>query len=409
MRPNHPCNEWPRQGSKVTFPLAALLSLLFIQPLEAETPRPVTEGGSGGQEVRVTSLGDGEGSLHAALSVPGPKIIVFDVAGVIDLGRSTLEITSPHVTIAGETAPSPGITLVRGGLAIRTNDVVLRHIRIRPGEAGAAKGSGWNVDGVSTSGARQVIVDHCSISWATDENLSASGPRFNGSNSGEWRVGTSHDIVFSHNIIAEGLANSTHSKFEHSKGLLLHDNVTKVLITGNLFSGNMERNPLLKGGVRAVLVNNLIYNPGSRAVHYNLLAQEWGDHPRENGQLTAIGNVMKAGPSTRSGLAFLMIGGQGDLDFYGRDNFAVDWQANPLPLLGRYTTSPARIVLKDSPPGRIDGLVPLPAEQVEEWVLKNAGARPWDRDAHDRRIISDVAEGRGKIIDSEDEVGGYPH
>ena len=409
MRPEHPCNEWPRQGLKVTFPLAALLSLLLIQPLEAETPRPVTQGGSGGQEVRVTSLGDGEGSLHAALSVSGPKIIVFDVAGVIDLGRSTLDITSPHVTIAGETAPSPGITLVRGGLAVRTNDVVLRHIRIRPGEAGAAKGSGWNVDGVSTSGARQVIVDHCSISWATDENLSASGPRFNGSNSGEWRAGTSHDIVFSHNIIAEGLANSTHSKFEHSKGLLLHDNVTKVLITGNLFSGNMERNPLLKGGVRAVLVNNLIYNPGSRAVHYNLLAQEWGDHRRENGQLTAIGNVMKAGPSTRSGLAFLMIGGQGDLDFYGRDNFAVDWQGNPLPLLGRYTTSPARIVLKDSPPGRIDGLVPLPAEQVEEWVLKNAGARPWDRDAHDRRIISDVAEGRGKIIDSEDEVGGYPH
>ena len=409
MRPEHPCNEWRRQGLKVTFPLAALLSLLLIQPLEAETPRPVTQGGSGGQEVRVTSLGDGEGSLHAALSVSGPKIIVFDVAGVIDLGRSTLDITSPHVTIAGETAPSPGITLVRGGLAVRTNDVVLRHIRIRPGEAGAAKGSGWNVDGVSTSGARQVIVDHCSISWATDENLSASGPRFNGSNSGEWRAGTSHDIVFSHNIIAEGLANSTHSKFEHSKGLLLHDNVTKVLITGNLFSGNMERNPLLKGGVRAVLVNNLIYNPGSRAVHYNLLAQEWGDHPRENGQLTAIGNVMKAGPSTRSGLAFLMIGGQGDLDFYGRDNFAVDWQGNPLPLLGRYTTSPARIVLKDSPPGRIDGLVPLPAEQVEEWVLKNAGARPWDRDAHDRRIISDVAEGRGKIIDSEDGVGGYPH
>ncbi len=64
--------------------------------------------------------------------------------------------------------------------------------------------------------------------------------------------------------------------------------------------------------------------------------------------------------------------------------------------------------MKETPPGRIEGIEPLPAEQVEEWVLGNAGARPWDRDAHDRRVISDAAEGRGKIIDSEDEVGGYP-
>ena len=386
-----------------------LFFILFCQPLDAESADQVTQGGAGGREVHVTNLGDGDGSLRAALSKSGPKTIVFDVAGVIDLGKSTLDITSPYLTIDGESAPSPGITLIRGGISIRTHDVILRHIRIRPGEAGAAKGSGWSVDGVSTSGARRVIVDHCSISWATDENLSASGPRFNGSDANEWRAGTSHDIVFSNNILAEGLANSTHSKFEHSKGLLLHDNVTNVLITGNLFSGNKERNPLLKGGARAVLVNNLIYNPGSKAVHYNLLGQEWGDHPPEKGQLTAIGNVMRAGPSTLPGLAFLMIGGQGDLDFYGRDNIAVDWQGNPLPLVGRYTTSPARIIRQDSPLNWPAGLEPLPAEQVEAWVLENAGARPWDRDSHDRRIISDVAEGRGKIIDSEAEVGGYPH
>ena len=145
-----------------------LFFILFCQPLDAESVDQVTQGGAGGREVHVTNLGDGDGSLRAALSKSGPKTIVFDVAGVIDLGKSTLDITSPYLTIDGESAPSPGITLIRGGISIRTHDVILRHIRIRPGEAGAAKGSGWSVDGVSTSGARRVIVDHCSISWATD-------------------------------------------------------------------------------------------------------------------------------------------------------------------------------------------------------------------------------------------------
>jgi pectate lyase len=374
-----------------------------------ETVNPVTEGGTGGHEIRVTSLGHGEGSLRDALGKKGPKTIVFEVAGVIDLQMESLELTTPFTTIDGESAPPPGITLIRGGISIRTHDVIVRHIRIRPGEAGAQKGSGWEADGLSTStGAHHVIIDHCSFSWATDENLSASGPRFSGDTDSEWRDGTSHDIVFSHNIIAEGLSNSTHSKFEHSKGMLLHDNVTGVLIIGNLFAHNMERNPLLKGGAQAMMINNLIYNPGSRALHYNLLALEWGDRPRAPGQLTAVGNVMRAGPSTQPGLPFLMLGGQGDLHYYGEDNIAVDRLGNPLPRFGRYTTSKARVVEQDEPRLWPRGLNILPSGQVEEWILKNAGARPRDRDAHDQRIVSDVAEGRGRIIDSETEVGGYP-
>jgi hypothetical protein len=253
-----------------------------------------------------------------------------------------------------------------------------------------------------------VIVDHCSFTWATDENLSASGNRFSGSTASDWRAATSHNISFSHNIIAEGLSWSTHEKIEHSKGMLLHDNVSKVLIIGNLFAHNRERNPLLKGGARAILINNFIYNPGSRAVHYNLLALEWGDRPHENGQLTAVGNVLRAGPSTRHGLPFLMIGGDGDLEFHGRDNVAVDWAGNALPSSGRYTSSNARLIERSEPLDWPPGLTALPASNVEAWVLGNAGARPWDRDAHDRRIVSDAAEGLGRIIDSEQDVGGYP-
>jgi hypothetical protein len=280
--------------------VAALLTALAVPAEELAFPGAVgwaatTPGGRGGEVLRVTNLeNNGPGSFRAALSHDGPRIIVFEVGGVIDLDRETLRLEQPFVTIAGQTAPSPGITLIRGGVDIATHDVVMRHIRIRPGEAGAARGT-WGEDAVSTASAYNVIVDHCSLTWATDENLSASGPRFTGETPDDWRRGTSHTLTYSHNLIAEGLADSVHPKFEHSKGSLIHDNVSEILIYGNLYAHNYERNPQFKGGVYGAIVNNFIYNPGQRAVHYNLMALEWGEVPFETGKMTAVGNVMRAG------------------------------------------------------------------------------------------------------------------
>jgi hypothetical protein len=350
----------------------------------------------------------GPGSLRAALETPGPRIVVFEVGGVIDLGMKTLQITEPFVTIAGQTAPSPGITLIRGGIDVRGHDVIIQHLRIRPGSGGGARASGWGEDAISTVAAWQVIVDHCSLTWATDENLSASGPRFTGNGPDDWHEGTSHRITFSHNIIAEGLADSTHPKFEHSKGSLIHDNVTGLLIYGNLYAHNFERNPLFKGGVHGTIVNNFIYDPGPRALHYNLQALEWGTVKPVNGRMTAVGNVLREGPSTPTPLAFLMIGGEGDLDFHGSDNIAVNRIGEAVPMLGRYTTSTAKIIETAQPLDWPDELVARPAHEVEFWVLGNAGARPWDRDLHDVRVTANAAEGRGWIIDNEEEVGGYP-
>jgi pectate lyase len=406
----------PAQASLVALIAAAALSGASAQvPTALAFPGAVgwaasTPGGRGGRLMRVTTLAsDGEGSLRAAIDATGPRIVVFEIAGVIDLERNTLKITQPHVTIAGQTAPSPGITLIQGGIDVLTHDVIIQHIRVRPGEAGQPKGSGWGEDALSTQGgASDVIVDHCTFTWATDENLSASGPRFTGKTPADWRRGTSHRITFSHNIIAEGLANSTHAKFEHSKGSLIHDNVTDILIYGNLYAHDLERSPLFKGGVHGAIVNNFVYDPGARALHYNLQPLEWGNVPFENGRMTAVGNVLRAGPSTHADLAFLMIGGAGDLDYHGRDNVAVDRLGDALPMFGRYTTTAARIIEHAEPLDWPKGLTARPAVDVETWVLANAGARPWDRDPHDVRILADVAEGRGKIIDSEREVGGYP-
>lgn len=399
--------DFLRGRSQPAAPVAEAAPLAFPGALGWAATTP---GGRGGRIIRVTTLdSEGPGSFREAIEAEGPRIIVFEVGGVIDLNRKTLKLRNPFVTIAGQTAPSPGITFIRGGMDITAHDVVVQHIRIRPGSAGAEWMSGWDEDGISTVGAYNVIIDHCSLTWATDENLSASGPRFTGTTPEEWRQGTSHNITFSNNLNGESLAYSTHSKGEHSKGSLIHDNVTGLLIVGNLYAHNYERSPLFKGGVHGVIVNNLIYDPGPRAIHYNLAPEEWGNVPFEVGKMSVVGNVLRAGPSTPTEhLAFMMIGGAGDVEFYGRDNIAVDQVGEPIRMFGRYTTSPARIIEVRRPPVWWDGLTPIPAVDVQRTVLANVGARPWDRDMRDVLLIAEVAEGRGEIIDHERQVGGYP-
>jgi len=368
-----------------------------------------TVGGRGGQILRVTTLAkDGPGSFRQAVETKGPRIIVFEVGGVIDLEATTLRVTEPFLTIAGQTAPSPGITLIRGGLDVTASDVIMRHIRVRAGEAGKPKMSGSDFDSFATIGGRNLIVDQCSLTWGTDENLSASGPRFTGKTPAEWRAGTSRQITYSNNLIAESLANSTHAKGEHSKGSLIHDNANDILIYRNVYAHNVERNPLFKGGVHGAIINNLIYNPGHRAIHYNLMANEWGTQPFQNGRMTVIGNAMRGGHNTVVGLPLVMLGGHGDLDLFMRDNIAQDMNGKTLPQTGRYTSGTAKINPSTKPLDLPTGLKIVPAAALEADLLTTVGARPWDRDAHDVRILADIAEGRGKVIDSESEVGGYP-
>ena len=368
-----------------------------------------TPGGRGGRIVKVTTLAaDGPGSFAEAVAASGPRIVVFEVGGVIDLGMKAVRIDEPYLTVAGQTAPQPGITLVKGGLVVAAHDVVIRHIRVRPGDGGLPKRAGVDFDAITTTrGARDVIVDHCSLTWATDENLSASSTRFAGESEREWMQNASRRITFSNNILAEGLANATHAKGEHSKGTLIHDHVGEVLIVGNLYAHNYERNPLFKGGARGQVINNLIYDPGQRAVHYNLIAEEWIGHPYSRGQVVARGNVMRAGISTEP-LAFFSLGGSGDVDVFFDDNLAVDRVGNPVQQEGRYTTAPVEARTMARPPALPFGVELLPSWQVQDAVIASAGARPWDRDDIDRRILADTIEGRGAIIDSQEQVGGYP-
>ena len=124
--------------------------------------------------------------------------------------------------------------------------------------------------------------------------------------------------------VPERLANSSHTKGEHCKGTLIHDNATDVLIVGNLYAHNFERNQLFKGGAFATTVNNLIYDPGGKAMHYQLNADEWVGKPYVTGKLSIVGNVLIGGPSTETNFQFLYFGGEGDLELFAKDNPAID-------------------------------------------------------------------------------------
>ncbi|MBS1209616.1 MAG: pectate lyase [Proteobacteria bacterium] len=369
-----------------------------------------TRAGEGGAIVRVTTLAaDGAGSLRAALRTRGPRVIIFEVGGVIDLGRRSLVLDEPFVTIAGQTAPAPGISLIRGGLEIKTHDVLMQHIRFRMGDAGLPRYTdpaftkGWDVD-VTTNGpqAYNIVIDHCSFAWGVDENMSISGPRYDGPG------GTSHRVTLSNNIIAEGLMVSVHSKKEpHSKGTLIHDNVHDAAVIGNLYAHNDDRNPMFKGGATGVVVNNLIYDPGRIAISAGAAMGEWaGREPPAPPRIAVVGNHLIGGASTRL-RAFIVANisrtfGEGPAEAYSVDNLLEFPGKTPPPEFGPLVSR------LDAAPVWPADLVAQPASAVREVVLSQAGARPLERDAVDARIVAGVRENSGRIIDSQEEVGGYP-
>lgn len=387
-----------------------LLSLLALSACQHRPATPEsaanmdfgqhTRGGLDGRVIKVTSLAaDGPGSLREALAAAGPRVIVFEVGGVIDLARQDLIVREPFVTIAGQTAPSPGITLIRAGMKIRTHDVVMQHLRFRMGDADQPKKSGYDND-ISIEGrnAWNVIVDHCSVSWGVDENLSVSGERYDGP------LGTARRVTLSNNIVAEGLVDASHEKGKHSMGSLIHDSVTGVAIVGNLYAHNNDRNPWFKGGASGVVVNNYIYNPGSWAIRLGYNPKEWQGREAPPAPLVAIvGNVMQHGANTPDDKGFIGSNApdrQGDA--WLADNLAFTRQGLPAPLLFGGIRPLA------APPLWPAGLQALPAAAVREQVLRHAGARPLDRDSVDLRLIAEIRAGQGRHIDSQRDVGGYP-
>jgi len=162
------------------FVFAGLLAGVTNSVMAAEVVRPLAfpgaegfgrfaEGGRGGKVIKVTNLNDsGPGSLRAAVEADGPRIVVFDVGGVIRL-KSDLKIANDHITIAGQTAPGYGVTLRDAQFLIHANHVIVRYLHVRVGDV-----AGKEYDSISLGGGSDIILDHISSGWSIDESLSVT-------------------------------------------------------------------------------------------------------------------------------------------------------------------------------------------------------------------------------------------
>lgn len=356
-----------------------------------------TPAGRGGRVIEVTTLADdGPGSLRAALTAPGPRVIVFRVAGTIEL-EGELFIDHPFVTVAGQTAPGGGICIKNAGLVITTHDVLVQHLRVRPGNEGDVEPDTNDAVQIlgkrgDPSGAHHVVLDHISASWSEDETIST------------WYG--AHDVTLSWSIIGEALDESRHRKGHHSAGLLIGDGSYHVSVHHCLLAHNGFRNPLISEGGTHDVVNNVVYNWG-------VLCGEIVDYD-SNTFVNFVANRFIPGPSTETGPYEILINPErGVPKLYVEGNIGPrrrgptddDW------LVVKYGWGPephAPEVYRSLTRFAAPPITASSALEAYEAVLASAGAVAPARDAADARIVADVRNGTGRIIDTPAEVGGYP-
>ena len=342
-------------------------------------------GGRGGSVYEVTTLADsGAGSLRDAVSQSNCTV-VFRVSGTIELG-SNLLVSGDNLTIAGQTAPGGGITLKNYGMRLDGADnVIIRYLRVRPGDTG----SDTQVDGIGFTnyGASNVIFDHVSASWGIDETFSFYGLP---------------NVTIQWSIISEGLMVSNHPKGPHSMGGI--QNGWDTSLHHNLYISNNARNPKFNiadwwPGQNTDFRNNVVYNWGDAATHGG------------NGGLTltnVVNNYYKYGPSTDSGerSAFLAFEGGSPGEWYVDGNYVYGYPSITADNWSGIVSASNGI--RGDVPFSSAPVTTESAQDAYNLVLQHAGANVPHRDVVDTRLVNDVANGTGAIIDSPSEVGGWP-
>lgn len=372
-----------------------------------------TSGGRGGKVYTVTKLSDdgSEGTLRYALNQKGSRYIIFKTGGTIYL-ESPLKIKEGHVTIAGQTAPGDGITVANYETFIAADDVIIRYLRFRMGDLKKFEG-----DALGARFVKNLMIDHCSMSWSTDETVSLYA---NENTTLQWC------------IISESLRNSVHQKGSHGYGGIAGGK--NASFHHNLYAHHDSRNPRLGeyAGSRFALTdltdfrNNVIYNWGHNSLYGG-----------EGMNVNIISNYYKPGPATRTKQRIVAIDKNENPEaevynrwgkYYIHGNLI---EGNPEIsednwMQGVFAQMKASYNLteKDKNSIRMSGLHNIQnnvhtdsPEKAYEKILQIGGAS-LVRDAVDIHVLKDVKSGnyahKGSngsthgIIDSQNDVGGFP-
>lgn len=378
-----------------------------------------TTGGRGGKVIHVTNLNDsGEGSLRSAINQSGARTIVFDVAGTIEL-NSTLRIGSGNVTIAGQTAPGDGICLKNYPLNISASNVIVRYIRCRMGDEKQTEDDAMNCFSGSINYSN-IIIDHCSISWSTDECASFYGVK---------------DFSFQWNIVSEPLTKSVHDKGSHGYGGIWGGQ--NASFHHNLIAHSNSRNPRFdhyyvnQSMGLMDFTNNVVYNWGSNNAY-------GGESSNANAlrYINFVGNYYKPGPAsgrrdqlfnlTNSCSNCMGTSGHGSAVLpakvyltgnilEGSESVTADnWKGiKPDVTITDWSICKSENAFDVTPLAEVQT-----AEDAYASVLDGVGAS-LHRDAVDQRVISDARTGeatcmdggngsKNGIIDTQAAVGGWP-
>ena len=374
-----------------------------------------TTGGRGGRIIEVMNLNNsGEGSFRAAAEAEGPRIVIFRVAGIIAL-ESNIDIDNPDITIAGQSAPGDGICLANHSLNINTENIILRHLRVRRGRPEGGQGS----DNIGGNPVGRIIVDHCSTSWGMDENLSLYRYMKNLPDGRRLKMPVKN-LTVQYCISSEALNAKNHafggtwggedSTFHH-----------------NLFACNTGRNPSIGIGGEFDYRNNVIFNWRHRTM-------DGGD---ETSLVNVINNYYKPGPATNNNM-LSTIARIEERDMYSPGNrwSSGNWypQMPKRPgkwyVVGNIVEGNPEVTAdnwkgmrssdRENPPPEARINTPFEgwpvnqetAMEAFDSALAKAGATLPKRDAVDIRVIDTVRTGKvitaNGIVNDPREVGGYP-
>ena len=336
-----------------------------------------SKGGRGGRVIKVTTLdASGLGSLAEACAAEGPRIVVFEVSGVI---RGNIRITNPYLTIAGQTAPGAGITIegVVSSYDHGVHDIVVRHLRVRPRRSTGSVGDCIQVGGLGPngSGTYNIILDHLSLSWGNDEVID---------------LYHAHDVTVQWCTI-EASDDKGHDKGAHNYGLIsaAKDNGA-VSIHHNLWAHHARRVPCLapyRENAASDFCNNLIYNCRGGYV-------DDGHGARAKSPVNLHRNYYRRGPQTQDRIYPFALSPH--MSYYVRDNYFEGWgyQGHPRHWnWGGPNRAPKWVQFNNDgreleSPAKTPKIELVDAQAAFEVVLAKAGC--WPRDRMTKQTVQEV-------------------